>query len=62
MPWKKAETQETQQRYYHVFEKGELKLLVSDMEGIQVLDEYYDEGNWCLILEKTHETINKMET
>ncbi|XP_003738903.1 alkylated DNA repair protein alkB homolog 8 [Galendromus occidentalis] len=62
VPWKKSENNDTQQRYYHVFDKGELRSLVQDIEGIELLDEYHDEGNWCIILKKTQQVLNEVET
>ncbi|KAJ4432479.1 hypothetical protein ANN_21098 [Periplaneta americana] len=39
-------------RYYHVFEEGELEQLCQSVEGACVSRSYYDQGNWCVILEK----------
>ena len=41
------------QRYYHVFRAGELVKLAQDgIPSAVVLKEYYDHGNWAVILEK----------
>ena len=41
------------QRYYHVFRAGELVKLAQDgIPSAIVLKEYYDHGNWAVILEK----------
>ncbi|GAB2230978.1 hypothetical protein Droror1_Dr00027259 [Drosera rotundifolia] len=40
-------------RYYHVFCQGELERLVSDMDTIQIVDQFFDKSNWCIVLEKT---------
>lgn len=41
------------QRYYHVFRAGELaKLAQNGIPSAVVLNEYYDHGNWAVILEK----------
>lgn len=40
-------------RYYHVFRQGELEALCGSIEGLKVVKSYYDEGNWCVIFEKT---------
>lgn len=40
------------QRYCHVYRKGELRALVLTVGGVQILEEYYDTGNWCLIARK----------
>ena len=39
-------------RYYHVFEEGELEELVKKVEGLVVVESYYDQGNWCSVLER----------
>lgn len=40
-------------RYYHVFKQGELEALCGKLEGLKVVKSYYDEGNWCVIFEKS---------
>ena len=40
-------------RYYHLFQQGELEQLCGQIPGIKVQSSYYDQGNWCVILEKT---------
>lgn len=39
-------------RYYHVFEEGELEDMCSQLQDAQILHSYYDQGNWCVIIEK----------
>jgi alkylated DNA repair protein alkB family protein 8 len=39
-------------RYYHVFEEGELQLLCSGVKDSRVVQSYYDQGNWCVVLER----------
>ena len=39
-------------RYYHVFEEGELEELVKKVEDLVVVESYYDQGNWCSVLER----------
>ncbi|GAU98511.1 hypothetical protein RvY_09648 [Ramazzottius varieornatus] len=39
-------------RYYHVFREGELRQCCNRVSGVQVIEEYYDEGNWCVVLRK----------
>ena len=39
-------------RFYHVFREGELEELVQCIEGVVIEDLYYDEGNWCVVLQK----------
>lgn len=49
-----AKTQQQQfLRYYHVFEEGELEALVARVDGVQVVRSYYDQGNWCVVFERT---------
>ena len=42
----------TFQRYYHVFCRDELTNLFSRVEGVHVLEEFYDHENWCVLAEK----------
>lgn len=37
-------------RYYHTFVEGELEQLCRTVENVNVIDSYYDQGNWCVIL------------
>ena len=39
-------------RYYHVFQDGELVELCSQLSDVTVEKQYYDKGNWCVILRK----------
>ena len=39
-------------RYYHVFEEGELENLCRCVNGIEIVDSYYDQGNWCVKFRK----------
>ncbi|XP_013921711.1 PREDICTED: alkylated DNA repair protein alkB homolog 8 [Thamnophis sirtalis] len=39
-------------RYYHVFCEGELEQLCKQLDCIKVEGSYYDQGNWCVVLEK----------
>jgi alkylated DNA repair protein alkB family protein 8 len=36
------------QRYYHLFEQGELESLVGEVHGLQVVQGFYDRSNWCV--------------
>lgn len=47
-----AQGYRTFQRYYHVFCCGELPKLFSQVEGVCVLDEFYDHENWCVLAER----------
>ena len=40
-------------RFYHVFKEGELNELVQFISDARIIETYYDNGNWCVILEKT---------
>ncbi|KAJ9601051.1 hypothetical protein L9F63_000786 [Diploptera punctata] len=40
-------------RYYHVFEEGELEQLCGMVKGAKIVSSYYDQGNWCIILQKS---------
>lgn len=39
-------------RFYHVFQRGELERLCGHVTGCQVVNGYYDQGNWAVILQK----------
>jgi len=57
VPWKLKQSEEQGgdkefKRFYHVFEEGELEKLVLQVEGLIVLESYYDQGNWCCIARK----------
>lgn len=59
VPWKLNQKKEqenepkTHLRYYHVFEETELKKLCEQIKNCKVINNYYDQGNWCVIFEKT---------
>lgn len=40
-------------RFYHVFKEGELEELCGQVEGCRVADNFYEQGNWCVVVEKT---------
>ncbi|KAL4646957.1 hypothetical protein GN956_G7704 [Arapaima gigas] len=40
-------------RYYHVFHEGELEELCRRVRNVTMESSYYDQGNWCVILQKT---------
>lgn len=53
VPWKlKGAEQNTFLRYYHVFEEGELEALCKRVDGVRICSSYYDQGNWCALIEK----------
>ncbi|XP_037087806.1 alkylated DNA repair protein alkB homolog 8-like [Pollicipes pollicipes] len=39
-------------RYYHVYRQGELEEDARSAGGLVVRESYYDQGNWCAVLEK----------
>lgn len=40
------------QRYYHLFEQGELEALTAQVPGLRVVQVFYDRSNWCVEFEK----------
>lgn len=40
-------------RYYHLFQQGELEHLCGQISGVKVESSYHDQGNWCVLVEKT---------
>ncbi|XP_020040944.2 tRNA (carboxymethyluridine(34)-5-O)-methyltransferase ALKBH8 isoform X2 [Castor canadensis] len=40
-------------RYYHVFCDGELEAACQTLSNVSILKSYYDQGNWCVILQKS---------
>ncbi|XP_030896442.1 alkylated DNA repair protein alkB homolog 8 [Leptonychotes weddellii] len=39
-------------RYYHVFCAGELEEACRSLSHVRLLQSYYDQGNWCVVLQK----------
>ncbi|KAG5337840.1 ALKB8 protein, partial [Acromyrmex heyeri] len=56
VPWTKK-SGEHFLRYYHVFRDGELARLCTKIPLASIKEVYYDQGNWCVILEKCTEII-----
>lgn len=55
VPWERKDKDSNTKcfhRYYHVFKEGELEEMCGMIEGCQVIDRYYDQGNWAVILQK----------
>ena len=46
--------EKTYQRFYHVFREGELEDICQNIGNVNLVESYYDKGNWCVILEKSH--------
>lgn len=40
------------QRYCHVYVEGELEDLVEKVDGLRLLESYYDRSNWCVVAER----------
>lgn len=41
-------------RYYHVFEAGELDDILGKINNIEILDSYWEVGNWIAIVQKNY--------
>uniref|UniRef100_A0A182N2V9 Fe2OG dioxygenase domain-containing protein n=1 Tax=Anopheles dirus TaxID=7168 RepID=A0A182N2V9_9DIPT len=56
VPWKLRSSDSAEKatflRYYHVFEEHELDRLCLVSGQLEVVESYYDQGNWCVVLEK----------
>lgn len=57
VPWKKSGTKmvenQTKLRFYHVFRENELENLIRKLSDSVKLEQiYYDQGNWCAIIQK----------
>jgi alkylated DNA repair protein alkB family protein 8 len=39
-------------RYYHIFEEEELETMCRSVKGIEIIESYYDQGNWCVKFRK----------
>ena len=63
VPWKTTAKQnhapsstdegsKTYHRFYHVFEEWELEALIESVNGLTIVETYYDQGNWCAIFKK----------
>lgn len=40
------------QRYYHLFERGELEGLVAQVPGAALVESFYDRDNWCAVFQR----------
>ncbi|ESO98125.1 hypothetical protein LOTGIDRAFT_143038 [Lottia gigantea] len=56
VPWqlknKSVKNAATFHRFYHVFREGELEDLCEKISDCRIIKSYYDQGNWCIILQK----------
>lgn len=39
-------------RYYHLFAENELNDIVESIEGADIVDSFYDQGNWCAVIKR----------
>lgn len=44
-------------RYYHLFVFKELEELLGEIGGIEIVDNFYNRDNWCVIIEKKGDQI-----
>ena len=47
-----ANSSSADHRYYHVFKRGELVDLVNRIKDLNIIKDYYDHANWCVIVER----------
>ena len=40
------------QRYCHVYVEGELEGLVNKVDGLRLMQSYYDRSNWCVVAQR----------
>lgn len=56
MPWKKKNEiiplENTDLRFYHLFKENELDNLIKKLDNVQIIDSYYDNGNWAVKFKK----------
>uniref|UniRef100_A0A6P7EZC2 tRNA (carboxymethyluridine(34)-5-O)-methyltransferase n=1 Tax=Diabrotica virgifera virgifera TaxID=50390 RepID=A0A6P7EZC2_DIAVI len=55
VPWKLKQEKEhakTFLRFYHVFVENELEELCRNVKNVEIVKSYYDQGNWCVIIQK----------
>ena len=58
VPWKCRDSGKTFLRYYHVFVENELSRLCQEVRGVTIIQELYDQGNWCLIFRKEEQNCD----
>jgi len=52
VPWKNRYDKKVYHRYYHVFKQWELENLISSLPNVQILESYYVEGNWGVLIQR----------
>lgn len=53
VPWKNRYDKKVYHRYYHVFKQWELENLISSIPNVQILESYYVEGNWGVLIQRS---------
>lgn len=48
----KSSSDERFLRFYHVFKEGELENVCRSIENCFVTKSFYEQGNWCVVIEK----------
>lgn len=51
VPWINNITMEKTNRYYYVFEEKELDKLCLSVPGVEIIESFYEFGNWALVLQ-----------
>lgn len=49
---KSNESMKQHLRYYHVFKENELDEMIQQIPNAELVETYYDKGNWCSVLKK----------
>lgn len=56
VPWKKknqiVSLEQTDLRFYHLFKENELDDLIKQLDNVEIVDSYYDNGNWAVRFRK----------
>ena len=58
VPWVNNITMEKTNRYYYVFEEKEIDKLCQSISGIEIIESFYEFGNWVVILRVKDNTIS----
>ncbi|VVU95604.1 Methyltransferase domain [seawater metagenome] len=53
VPFKDKVTREVLgERYYHMFREDELQELINEIDNVEILEKFYEKGNWGIIIQK----------
>ncbi|KAL3265928.1 hypothetical protein HHI36_010117 [Cryptolaemus montrouzieri] len=55
VPWKlkrNSENKGTFLRFYHVYAEHELEKVCENLNNVEIISNYYDQGNWCVMIQK----------